>query len=76
MGGQRDDVQPLRARRVVAPGLPGGENVFPDAEPEREQREVVAAAPGPGQIETSDGRLRARCEIAVVVDLSGLRWHR
>ena len=46
----RDEVQPLAARRVVAPGGPGGEEVVAQAEAGLEDREALAAAPARGQL--------------------------
>ena len=52
VGGWRsidDEVQPLAARRVAAPGLPGGEEVVAEAEAGFQDHEAVAPGPAPGQ---------------------------
>ncbi len=76
-GGERmllygDEVQAPAALRVVAPGLPGGEEVEPEAEAGFEDDETVAVAPARRQVVAAEedvARLR-RPAVGGVIDVA------
>jgi hypothetical protein len=68
----RNEMQPLAARRILAPGAPGGEEAQPEAESGFQDRERAPALPAPRQaVALQENVLRLReAALGAVIDVA------